>query len=63
MIVLLVVIFVLGVIVGVVKSIHATYIPPLKSPVRDKLDTVDEMVLYGEVTGDSFYGGSDYDQN
>jgi hypothetical protein len=53
----------LGVIAGVVKSIHATYVPPPKSPIRDRLDTIDEMVLYGEVTGDSFYGGSDYDQN
>lgn len=47
-----------GVALGVIMRILRPPRPKrrLSAPQSDKLDTVDEMVLYGEVTNDDFYG-------
>jgi hypothetical protein len=34
---------------------YVKYAPPPRNHPHNHLDTVDQMVLYGEVTNDSFY--------
>jgi len=58
---LLIVIFALGIVAGIVKSRydnHTTFIVSPRPSPNNKLDMVDNMVLYGEVSGDDFYKGS-----
>lgn len=53
---LLVALFVLGIVVGLVLRALKPQQPRTRRPVKgNKLDTVDEMFLYGEVTDDEFY--------
>lgn len=54
---LLIILFVLGIVVGLIVS--ASNAPqqrqPHAAPKATKLDTTDEMFLYGEVNQDDFY--------
>lgn len=54
---LLTILFVLGIAVALfAKASEAPQQRNLQAPSKGtKLDTVDEMFLYGEVTGDDFY--------
>jgi hypothetical protein len=53
-------VFVIGIICGAVSlrlPISKHRRQPVKHSVDSQLDTVDEMVLWGEVTNDPFYKG------
>lgn len=58
MIIISIILFLCGVTLGLLLLDENRQIPkrPISSPARhNQLDTVDDMVLYGEVTGDEFY--------
>lgn len=60
MILCYVVVFLVGIVVGILHRCLST--SPQRSPlqrrvVNNRLDDVDQMVLWGEVTNDTFYKG------
>lgn len=54
---LLVALFALGLGIGLLMRVFRPAPTPAKSsrPQKDSLDSVDQMFLWGEVTGDDFY--------